>query len=133
MAGRAPLVLAATATGVAALLNFHPHRVAPTVAGTSAATAGTGTAYTSAVEPTRYGNVQVRITVSGGKVTGISTVQIPAGDPRSSQISSWAEPVLREEALTAQNASIDFVSGATYTSEGYRAALASALQRAGVA
>jgi len=85
-----------------------------------------------AVVDTRYGAVQVEITVSSGKVTDIVALQLPDSDRRSASISSRAEPVLRSEALAAQSASIDGVSGATYTSDGYEQSLQAALDAAGL-
>lgn len=131
---RAPIVLLATAAGVAAVLSFQPRRQEAdgTRTTTSApARAGASTVLGSA-ETTPYGPVQVRITVRGGKVTEIAAVQVPQNDPHSAQISTEVEPLLREQALTAQSASIDGVSGATYTSDGYRASLAAALAEAGL-
>ncbi len=81
---------------------------------------------------TRYGAVQVEITVSSGKVTDVVALQLPDSDRRSASISSRAEPVLRSEALAAQSASIDGVSGATYTSDGYEQSLQAALDAAGL-
>jgi uncharacterized protein with FMN-binding domain len=133
---RAPYILTATAAGTAALLAFHPTRpVTTATAGTAAATqsgARGGDAVAGDVEQTQYGPVQVRVTVRSGKVVAVQAVQLPQGDPRSSQISSYAAPLLQEEALSAQSASIDVVSGATYTSEGFQASLQSALSAAGV-
>jgi uncharacterized protein with FMN-binding domain len=88
--------------------------------------------FDGAVVDTRYGPVQVSITVSGGQITAVDALQLPGGDRRSSQISSRAEPMLQSEALQAQSASIDGVSGATYTSEGYAQSLQSALDAAGL-
>ena len=68
---------------------------------------------------------------SGGKITDVQAVQLPETDPRSAQISSFAAPQLRQSVLSAQSANIDAVSGATYTSDGYKQALQSALDRAG--
>lgn len=141
---RAPLVLAATAAGLGATLGFSPHSKAPTAVAVTTTTApatssstrasttssSTKTATGSAIS-TRYGNVQLKVTVSGGKITGIQAVQLPASDSKSSQISSYAEPQLSQSALTAQSANVDVVSGATYTSDGYRTALQSALDAAG--
>ena len=64
----------------------------------------------------RYGDVQVQVTISGGAVTDVTALQLPNGDGHSSRISSIVEPMLRSEALQAQTASIDLISGATYTS-----------------
>jgi uncharacterized protein with FMN-binding domain len=56
----------------------------------------------------------------------------PDETPRSKDINSTAIPKLNQETLRAQSADIDTVSGATYTSEGYRQSLQSALDRVGV-
>jgi uncharacterized protein with FMN-binding domain len=92
---------------------------------------GTRTVDGSAVD-TRYGTVQVEITVSNGQLTDVVALQLPDGDRRSASISSRAEPMLRSEALSAQSASIDGVSGATYTSDGYARSLQAALDAAGI-
>jgi uncharacterized protein with FMN-binding domain len=78
----------------------------------------------------RYGDVQVQVTISGGAVTDVTALQLPNGDGHSSRISSIVEPMLRSEALQAQTASIDLISGATYTSGAYRQSLQSALDTA---
>jgi uncharacterized protein with FMN-binding domain len=78
----------------------------------------------------RYGPVQVRITVEGSKVTDIEALQLPEDRERSARISSEAEPLLKSEALQAQSARIDVVSGATFTSESYAQSLQSALDQA---
>lgn len=81
---------------------------------------------------TIYGPVQVEVTVAGGKVTAVKATEYPYQDPRDAQINSYAIPVLNQEADTAGSASINMVSGATYTSEGYLQSLQSALDKAGV-
>jgi uncharacterized protein with FMN-binding domain len=100
----------------------------PTVAPTEAPTTD-GTILGDAVR-IRWGTVQVQVTVSDGRITDVVAVQLPDNDPRSSQISSYAEPALRESALTSQSASIDIVSGATFTSRAYAQSLQSALDQA---
>ncbi|MFF5158735.1 FMN-binding protein [Streptomyces sp. NPDC000348] len=85
---------------------------------------------TGDVAQTQYGPVQVRITVGGGKITGAEAVQAPRGG-QSDRITSEAVPQLNRAAVAAQSAEIDAVSGATYTSAGYRQSLQSALDRAG--
>jgi uncharacterized protein with FMN-binding domain len=82
---------------------------------------------------TRYGDVQVRVVVAGGRLVDVQAVQLPSDRSRSQAISSDAGPQLRSEALRAQSARINTVSGATYTSDGYAQSLQSALDRAGVA
>ncbi len=76
-----------------------------------------------------YGTVQVRVTLAGTRIVGVSTLSLPTGG-RSDEISSYAEPLLQQEALKAQSASIDAVSGASYTSQGYAQSLQSALDAA---
>jgi uncharacterized protein with FMN-binding domain len=138
---RAPIVLTATAAGLAATLGFHAHAKTPaTAAASSTATsapaassgsAGSGKTVTSDVISTRYGNVQLKLTIAGGKITSVQALQLPTTDPKSSEISSYAEPLLRQSALSKQSANIDVVSGATYTSDGYKTALQSAPDKAG--
>ena len=79
---------------------------------------------------TRYGPVQVRVTLRGTKITDVSALQLPQSSPRDIEIDNYAVPQLRQEALSAQSAHIDMVSGATYTSEGYIRSLQSALDKA---
>ncbi|TCC21672.1 FMN-binding protein [Kribbella sindirgiensis] len=99
-------------------------------------TAGAGTGQASAVVvtggvvDTQYGPVQVEITVRGGRITRSHAVQHPSGDGRTDQINSFAVPQLDHETVTVQSARIDTVSGATFTSEGYRQSLQSALDAA---
>ncbi|MYX97668.1 FMN-binding protein, partial [Streptomyces sp. SID486] len=95
--------------------------------GGAGAAAGTGTV-TGDVTPTQYGAVQVRLTVNAGKITGAEAVQAPAGG-LSDQKTRLAVPKLNQEAVAAQSADIDTVSGATYTSEGYKKSLQSALDK----
>jgi uncharacterized protein with FMN-binding domain len=85
---------------------------------------------TGSVAQTQYGAVQVRITVSGGKITKSEAVQAPKGG-LSDQKTAMAVPKLNQEAVAAGNATIDAVSGATYTSTGYKQSLQSALDKAG--
>lgn len=77
---------------------------------------------------TRYGPVQVRVTVKGGKLIDVQAVALPTGG-KSGSISDYSAPILRREALAAQGAGIHAVSGATYTSEGYASSLQAALDQ----
>ncbi|MGR6998953.1 FMN-binding protein [Yinghuangia aomiensis] len=79
---------------------------------------------------TRYGPVQVAVTLTDGKVTGVQVLQVPSENRRDRSIAASAVPKLTKEALAAQTAHIDTVSGATYTSEGYIQSLQSALDQA---
>jgi uncharacterized protein with FMN-binding domain len=97
---------------------------------------GTGTAsaktITGDASNTVYGPVQVQITVKSRKITAVNVVQYPNGTPRDAQINAFAIPQLTQETLTANSATIDMVSGATYTSNGYISSLQSALDKAGI-
>ncbi|SCG47244.1 FMN-binding protein [Micromonospora humi] len=100
-----------------------------TTGGDGGTTGGGGTA-TGSVAQTRWGPVQVKITVSAGKITDVAAVQVPDGNRRDQEINDYAVPILRQEALAAQSAEIDSVSGATVTSDGYRESLQSAIDAA---
>ena len=82
--------------------------------------------------PNQFGDVQVQVTFSGRKITDVKALQLPSDRARSAQISNFAAPYLRTEALQAQSAQIDLISGATYTSESYAQSLQSAIDKAGV-
>jgi uncharacterized protein with FMN-binding domain len=96
---------------------------------TSAPASGATTASGSTVD-TRYGPVQVSVTIQDGKLTDVTALQLPSGG-RSGRISDEVEPMLRSQAPSAQSASIDGVSGATYTSSAYAQSLQAALDAAG--
>ncbi len=106
---------------------------APTTASGNGSSTSNGSAKTvdGQVVSTRYGDVQVEVVVSGGKIQNIVALQLPTGR-RSGQISTYVAPILHDEALQAQSAKIDLVSGATYTSDAYAQSLQSALDQAGV-
>jgi uncharacterized protein with FMN-binding domain len=78
----------------------------------------------------RFGALQVTARVSGGRIATIST-QVQSSDPRSQQIDDAALPMLRDQALSAQSANIQGVSGATYTSQAFASSLQSALSSTG--
>jgi uncharacterized protein with FMN-binding domain len=77
-----------------------------------------------------YGNVQVRVTLQGSQLVDVEALQLPSDRARSVSISRTAGPILRQEALEAQSADIDLVSGATYTSTSYAESLQAALDQA---
>ena len=79
---------------------------------------------------TPYGPVQVQLTLRGGRVTRSQAITFPNDSSQSQQINSQAIPILNGEAQQAQNARIDTVSGATYTSAGYQQSMQSALDAA---
>ncbi|MEV0093780.1 FMN-binding protein [Streptomyces sp. NPDC050738] len=129
---------------VVALLALKPHQAPPLAGSTSRTPAtshptptatstgtsnGTGTFTGDPVE-TEYGTVQVATTLDKGMITAIQVLQAPNQNGRDQQISAYALPRLTQEALGAQSAQIDSVSGASYTSEGYIQSLQSALDQA---
>ncbi|MFJ9758909.1 FMN-binding protein [Streptomyces sp. NPDC101149] len=152
---RIVLASAATVSGAVLLLSMKPHTAphivtaAPAPSGGASVPAGSagsggsgpdrsggstaaGTrTVTGDSAPTRYGPVQVRITVKNGKLTDVTAVTYPQESPRDQEINGYAVPQLRREALAAQSADIDVVSGATYTSQGYQQSLQSALDSLG--
>ena len=103
-----------------------------TSSGSPSTTSGAGKSgtYDGAAADTPYGPVQVRITLSGGRITAAETVQVPNESRRDVEINNAAVPQLVQETLQAQSARIDTVSGATYTSEGYLQSLQSAIDAA---
>ncbi len=89
------------------------------------------TTYTGAVAQTRWGPVQVKISVQGGRLTKVTILQHPSGNSRDAEINNYALPILINETVKAQSANIDMVSGATVTSDGYLQSLQAALDEAG--
>jgi uncharacterized protein with FMN-binding domain len=135
--------LAGTVTALVMLFGYHTSTAgsgSPTAVPTGPVTTGSSSAgsssstgtqtYTGDTVQTQWGPVQVQITVNGGQVTEVTTLQHPSGNPRDDEINAYALPVLRESALSAQSADFDLVSGATVTSEGYVGSLQSALDQA---
>ncbi|MGX1268843.1 FMN-binding protein [Streptomyces phaeoluteigriseus] len=135
---RVVLAGAATVSGIVLLLSLKPSsdpgaaQAAAGAAAQEAAQGGAGAAVSGAItgdaSQTQYGAVQVRVTVSNGKITKAETVQAPKGG-QSDRITADAVPKLNQAALTAQSADIDAVSGATFTSEGYKKSLQSAIDK----
>ena len=143
---RTPIVLLGTLAGVAGVLMLNPEGSsftanAPTDTGTGSTT-GTSTGSTTPAAKSvtatgdaifvEYGYVQLKVTAKAGKITKIVAVQLPDQDGRSISISNAVEPMLKQEALTAQSANIAGVSGATFTSGGYQQSLQSALDKLGI-
>jgi uncharacterized protein with FMN-binding domain len=109
-----------------------PGVVSPTPGGTaSAGSSGSATTVVNGTSvDTRYGPVQVQLHVRGGKIVSATAIDYPQGSGRDREINSVAIPILRKETVTAQSAQIDTVSGATFTSDGYRTSLQAALDAA---
>jgi uncharacterized protein with FMN-binding domain len=98
--------------------------------GSKSGSSGSATTITGDSVDTRWGPVQVRITVQNGKITAAEAVVYPNGNGRDQMINSYALPVLNQEAVQANSAQIDAVSGATVTSGGYQQSLQSAVDQA---
>lgn len=92
--------------------------------------AATSTRVNGSAADTRYGPVQVQITVRSGRITAAHAIDYPTQGRRDKEINGYAIPQLDDETLRAQGASIDAVSGATYTSDGYVTSLQSAIDQA---
>jgi uncharacterized protein with FMN-binding domain len=120
--------------GSAAPSTSAPQTAAPTTTApttTSKAPSTTSRTVDGDAVDTRYGPVQVRVSLSGTKITAITILQVPDQQQRDIEINDYAVPILTQEAIAAQSAKIDMVSGATYTSQGYLQSLQSALDKAG--
>jgi uncharacterized protein with FMN-binding domain len=151
---RVAFAIVGTIAGLVGLLSFKTHSasvanppaaISTTGPGAPGATPNTGSTpsapnvhgsspstVTGDAADTRFGPVQVRITVSNGKLTDVTAVEYPSESPRDQEINSYAIPALNKEALAAGSANIDMISGATYTSQGYINSLQSALNQAGL-
>ncbi|MDQ6739446.1 MAG: FMN-binding protein [Actinomycetota bacterium] len=95
--------------------------------GVNAAVSGT---FKGTSASTRYGAVQVQVTIAAGTIKDVTALQLTDRDQRSAQISNYAAPVLRSQVLAAQSAAVQSISGATATSEGYLTSLQAALDAA---
>jgi len=103
-----------------------------TQAGPTAPTSASGATRTSdgPTIDTRYGPVQVEAVLQGSKLIDVKVLQYPSDRRRSQEINDQALPMLHDQAMSAQSAQIDGVSGATYTSSGYAQSLQAALDQA---
>ena len=94
------------------------------------ATAGGGThSVTGAMEQFGYGELAVRVTVTGSRITNVTVPALQTAEPFSQQLSKQAIPLLRSQVLAADGASINGVSGATFTSQAYATSLQAALDK----
>lgn len=101
----------------------HP-RPSTTSGGSSAIRAATG-----ATEQYGYGQLAVRVTVHGAKITGLGLVGLQTAETYSQQIANQVVPMLRAEVLAGQSVQVNGVSGATYTTEAYLYSIQSALNK----
>jgi uncharacterized protein with FMN-binding domain len=86
--------------------------------------------YLSDVQQFEWGDLQVKISVHGGQITGVQVVQYPDHRSESLQLSQMASPILDSEVIKTQRSKVDIVSSATDTSYAYRDAIASAIIKA---
>ncbi len=86
--------------------------------------------YTGKVADAYYGPMQVKVTISGGKITDIQNLQFPNSPGHTTEVSASSLPKLKTEAIQIQNANVSNISGATQTTDGYRQTLESALVQA---
>lgn len=100
--------------------------------GTSGSTGTTSGTFVGDAVSTRYGDVQVQITVTDGVITSAEAVSYPYRDRHDQQINDYAIPILQDETVQANSADIAMVSGATVTSRGYVQSLQSAIDQAGL-
>jgi uncharacterized protein with FMN-binding domain len=143
-------ILVLTIAGLIPLWRFHPATPATVVAAPRAATPSqtgapaasgppaasgapapnTASTVDGSTVDTEFGPYQVQVVFTGTQITDVQIITAP-GDRHSQRIASAAEPTLREEALSAQNANVDTVSGATVTSEAYAQSLQAAIDAHG--
>jgi uncharacterized protein with FMN-binding domain len=149
---RVILAVTGTIAGLVALLSFKSHDPAVPVASTSGTSSGSSTSSSSSgttvpgefrsdvgtltagettitghVANTVYGPVQVELVVKNSKIVKVAVLQQPVNTIHDIQIGQFAFPKLISETITAQDAKIDAVSGASYTSAGYISSLQSAV------
>jgi len=104
------------------------------VSSTSQASPTTGNfkdgTYTGSVQDAFYGNIQVQAVITGGKLTDVIFLQYPNDNRTSQYVNSQADPILRQEAIQAQSANVNIVSGASASSQAFQQSLADALAQA---
>ena len=129
-----PAATAATSPA-AAPSSTEPSTPAPSSSASSSSKSSSSSGsktYTGSVAQTRWGPVQVEITVASGKITDVTVLQQPNGNGKDAEINDYALPILVQDTIDQQSAQIDMVSGATVTSDGYISSLQSALDEAGI-
>jgi uncharacterized protein with FMN-binding domain len=107
-----------------------PAPAKPKASPTPRKTVATTRTINGAAADTRYGPVQVQIKLSGNRIVSSDAIVYPTNERRDREINDYAVPQLNDETVQAQSANIDTVSGATYTSDGYRESLQSAIDAA---
>jgi len=129
-------------TGQGAVPAVSPTPIDPTTGGTTTGTittpaepappAGPSGTFVGASVSNSYGSFQVQIVVRDGTITDVQPLVIGLGDSTSRAINQDAVPTLEARVLDAQSASVSYVSGASYTSQGYLGSVADAIANAGI-
>lgn len=137
---RALLIKTGTVFGVGALASLLPSQIGLSTASASTkvtkkvthkkVTGKTGSFLGQAAQ-TQFGPVQVKVTLSHGRITKVATPVYPTGTFRDQEINSQAIPMLEQEVMQVQSSNIQGVGGASYTSQGFYTSLLSALAKAG--
>jgi len=144
---RAPLVLAGTVLGIGGVMSFHstPAKLSLGTIATTTSQSSPGSGSTTTIPATGvrsavgsavnyyYGVLSVKVTANGSKVTSVTIASLnDGGNGYSAMIDGQSIPQLEQQALTAQSANIQGVSGASYTSQGFAQSLQSALTQLGI-
>jgi uncharacterized protein with FMN-binding domain len=101
----------------------------PTTTGTSSSLYKDGT-YTGSIADAQWGNLQIQAVIQHGKITNVPFLQYPNDRNRSVRINTSADPQLTSEAIQAQSANVDIITGATDSSEAFIQSLSDALAKA---
>lgn len=118
--------------GIGAFASLIPLGVSTADAATVKTTVKKSGTFLGAAYQTRYGAVQVSVTVKKGKITKVTAPVYPVGTFRDQQINSQAIPLLEQEVIAAQSSNINNITGASFTAQGFYISLVSALAKAGL-
>ena len=126
------LIKGAAICGIGAATAFIPAGLSSANAATVKTTVKKSGTFLGSAYMTRYGAVQVSVTVKSGKITKVTVPVYPTQSFRDQQINSQAIPLLEQEVIVAQSSNINNISGASFTAQGFYMSLVSALGKAGL-
>ena len=126
------LIKGAAICGIGAATAFIPAGLSSVNAATVKTTVKKSGTFLGSAYMTRYGAVQVSVTVKSGKITKVTVPVYPTQSFRDQQINSQAIPMLEQEVIVAQSSNINNISGASFTAQGFYMSLVSALGKAGL-
>jgi uncharacterized protein with FMN-binding domain len=144
---KSPIVIVSTAAGLVGLMGFHstPAKITLGTLATTTTKPSSGGVTTTTQSPTGvrsatgdvvnyyYGTLSVKVTANGSRITAVDVASLnDGGNGYSAYVDQQSIPQLKREALAAQSASIQGVSGASYTSQGFQQSLQSALSKLGL-